>query len=420
MGKENKLHVVLVGRRNNGKSSLVNALTGQEVSIVSDTPGTTTDPVRRGYEIPDLAPVVFIDTAGVDDSGPLGDKRAGSTARAIEQADVALLVIAGNRFEAPEERLASDFIARELPFFIVHNKRDEEPLAPGTRERLVARYGVPVVDFSAARDGDTTPLVEALREVGREAAGRPPSLVGDLLGPGDRVLLVVPVDTEAPAGRLILPQVQVLRDVLDHRGVAVVAGPDEVEGILREMATPPRLVVTDSQAFARVAAVVPANVPLTSFSIVLARQKGPFEEYLRGTPRVDTLLEGDRVLVLEACSHHVTGDDIGRHKLPAWIERHAGKSFRFDFVAGRDPVPRPVEEYALVIQCGGCMITARQARARLLPFIRAGIPVSNYGMMIARVTGIFDRVTALFHDRGGEGARGDHILGVNPNPIVKG
>ncbi|MDR2414880.1 MAG: [FeFe] hydrogenase H-cluster maturation GTPase HydF [Odoribacteraceae bacterium] len=396
MGKENKLHVILLGRRNNGKSSLVNAITGQEISIVSDTPGTTTDPVRRGYEIPDLAPVVFIDTAGVDDDSPLGDKRAGSTARAIEQADMALLVIAGNRFEETEENLARRLGDNAIPFIIVHNKRDEQPLLPETRQHLVARYNAPVIDLSATRDDTLQPLIDALREIGRQVVVKPSSLLGDLLVPGDRVVLVAPVDSEAPAGRLILPQVQLIRDALDNHCIAIVAQPGELPAILREMTAPPRLVVTDSQAFARVAAIVPGEIPLTSFSIVLARHKGPFDEYLRGTPRVDDLQEGDRVVILESCSHHVTGEDIGRHKLPAWIRQRVGKQLHFDFVAGRDPLPRPATDYALAIQCGGCMVTPRQLSNRLQPLTRAGVPASNYGMIIAYLNGIFHRATRPF------------------------
>ena len=397
MGRENRLHVVLMGRRNNGKSSLVNALMGQQVSIVSDTPGTTTDPVRRAYEIPGFAPVVFIDTAGIDDSGPLGSQRTESAMRAIEQADVAILVIAGNRFEAPEEELAKRFAEEELPFFIVHTKSDEEPLRTSTQEELVGRYGVPVIDFSTMRDAvDVAPVVEVLKEVGREAVILPSSLIGDLLEAGDSVLLITPVDSGAPAGRMILPQMQVIRDVLDNRCVAIIACPDEVETLLREMPTPPRLVITDSQAFVRVAAIIPDEVPLTSFSIVLARHKGPFEDYFRGTSHVDHLREDDRVLILESCSHHASREDIGRHKIPAWLQRHAGTSLQFDFIAGRDPFPQPVTRYALVIQCGGCMVTARQLHERLRPAIRAGVPVTNYGMVIAHLNGILERVTRPF------------------------
>ncbi|MDR1273466.1 MAG: [FeFe] hydrogenase H-cluster maturation GTPase HydF [Odoribacteraceae bacterium] len=402
MGQEGKLHVVLLGRRNSGKSSLVNALTGQQVSIVSGTPGTTTDPVRRGYEIPGFAPVVFIDTAGVDDPGPLGEARAERSTRAIEQADVAMLVISGNRFDDVEEALVKRFREEDLPFFIIHNKRDECPLLATTRERLAAELGdVPVIDFSAARDADASPLVEALKEAGRGAVRPPASFIGDLLAPGDHVLLVTPIDSEAPAGRMILPQMQLLRDVLDNRCVATVAQPGEVEAYLRQAPRPPRLVITDSQAFARVAALVPGEVPLTSFSIALARRDGPFEEYLKGTPRAGDLRAGDRVLILESCSHHATGEDIGRHKIPAWLrQHHAGKELFFDFVAGRDPLPRPAADYALAIQCGGCMVSARQLWNRLRPLLRAGVPVSNYGMTIAYLHGIFERATCPFAGKG--------------------
>ncbi|MDR0766479.1 MAG: [FeFe] hydrogenase H-cluster maturation GTPase HydF [Odoribacteraceae bacterium] len=393
MGKENKLHVILLGRRNNGKSALLNALTGQQTSIVSDTPGTTTDPVRRGHEIPGLAPVTFIDTAGIDDHSPLGKKRAAATARAIEEADIAIIVITANRFDTVEQTLARTLDERDIPYLVVHNKRDQQPLLPATRERLAAARDIPVIDYSATLDTDTTPLLDAITATARRVIPTPAPLAADLLAPGEHALLVIPVDTEAPTGRLILPQVQLARDLLDHHCIVTLARPGELHAIPWHADHAPRLVITDSQAFARVAAIVPPDISLTSFSIILARHKGPFDDYLRGTPAIDKLRDNHRVLVIEACSHHVTRDDIARHKLPAWIRRRAGQNVHFDFVAGRDPLPRPVTDYALVIHCGGCMATPRQIHNRLLPATRAGVPVTNLGMAIAYLNGIFDRVT---------------------------
>ncbi|MDR1415553.1 MAG: [FeFe] hydrogenase H-cluster maturation GTPase HydF [Odoribacteraceae bacterium] len=401
MESGNKLGVILLGRRNSGKSSILNAVTGQQVSIVSPHPGTTTDPVPRGFEIPGFATILFIDTAGIDDDGELGRARVDRSLRAIERADVAILVLSNNRFGAGEEALLRRFEEDDLPFFIVHNKRDEEPLSALSRDRIAAAAGrVPLVEFSATTDSDAAPLLEALKEVGARAIPPPAVFIGDLFAPGDRVLLVTPIDAGAPTGRMILPQVQLLREVLDNRGVAIVALPEDAEATLRRESLPPALVVTDSQAFARVSAAVPEGIPLTSFSIALARRGGMFGKLLEGTPRVDGLREGDRVLILESCSHHPSGEDIGRQKIPAWLRKHhAGKEIFFDFVTGRDPLPRAAADYALAIQCGGCMVSARQLRQRLLPLLRAGVPVSNYGMMIAYLHGIFPRATRPFAGR---------------------
>lgn len=396
MGREQKLHIVLLGRRNEGKSSLINALTGQEVAIVSDVAGTTTDLVRRSYEIPGFASVVFTDTAGIDDTGALGKKRVERTLQALPQADLAVLVITRNRFGAEEEQLTERLRRLEIPYLIIHNKSDLEPLSPALEKRLTAQYGVPVIDFSVTRGDDPETILEEIRRVGAARAPGHRSLLGDRVRPGQLVLLVTPIDSEAPVGRMILPQVQVLRDLLDNHCLAATVQPEEIPAFLRRCAAEPDLVVTDSQVFHRVDGLIPAHIPLTSFSIVLARHKGAFEAYLQGTPHIGQLRAGDRVLILESCSHHVSCEDIGRHKLPALLRKKSGESLQFDFVPGLDAIPRPITEYALVIQCGGCMITEKQLKNRLLPAIEAGIPVSNYGMAIAWLHGIFKRAVAPF------------------------
>lgn len=389
-----KRYIVITGRRNNGKSSLINALTGQETAIVSDIPGTTTDPVKKSYEIPEMASVVFVDTAGIDDDGELGEKRVLKTEKALSQADLAILVITGNRFETPEKRLVEMFQSLKLPFLIIHNKSDLTPLNQGLKEVLERTYDVPVLDFIASGSSDTTLLMEAIREVLPSATSR--SLIGDLIQKGDLVMLVTPIDAEAPHGRLILPQVQMIRDILDNACICILLQPDEMMPFLDKTGITPRLVITDSQAFKDVAPLLPDGVPLTSFSIILARHRGNFDVCLKGTTHIDKLKDGDRVLMLESCSHHVSCEDIGRIKIPALLRKYTGKSLEFDFVAGLDPIRQPLSGYALAIQCGGCMVTSRQLQNRLQPIVDAGIPVSNYGMAIAWLQGIFQRTIAPF------------------------
>ena len=392
--KDNKLHIILLGRRNNGKSSLINALTGQNIAIVSDVAGTTTDLVKRSYEIPDFASVIFIDTAGIDDTGDLGQMRVEKTRNAISQADIALLVIADNQFGEYEKELAERFKKLETPFLIIHNKRDEIPLQTSLKEDLSRTYNCPVIDFST-REDNTTAILEALKSVWNKD-NTPKSLIGDLLSLGDIVLLITPIDSEAPAGRLILPQVQMIRDILDNHCTSIVLQPEEITPFLEKTGICPRVAIADSQVFKKVAAIIPPEIPLTSFSIVLARHKGNFPAYLNGTPKIEELREGDRILMLESCSHHVSCEDIGRHKIPRWLQEHTGKNFQFDFIAGLDAITRPITDYAMVIQCGGCMITGKQLKNRLQPAIDAGIPVSNYGLTIAYLHGIFKRAIEIF------------------------
>lgn len=394
MGKDNKLHIILSGRRNSGKSSLINALTGQNVAIVSDVAGTTTDLVKRSYEIPDFASVIFIDTAGIDDAGALGEMRVEKTRNAITQADIALLVIAGNQFGEHEKELAERFKKLEIPFLIIHNKRDEIPLQKLLKDKLSKTYNCPVIDFSTQEDNSTT-ILEALKSIWNKD-NTPKSLIGDLLSPGDIILLITPIDSEAPAGRLILPQVQMIRDILDNHCTSIVLQPEEITPFLEKTGIRPRIAIVDSQVFKKVATIIPPEIPLTSFSIVLARHKGNFNAYLNGTLKIEELGEGDRILMLESCSHHVSCEDIGRHKIPRWLQEYTGKNLQFDFIVGLDTITRPITDYAMVIQCGGCMITRKQLKNRLQPAMDAGIPVSNYGMTIAYLHGIFKRAIEIF------------------------
>ncbi|MGD2033939.1 MAG: [FeFe] hydrogenase H-cluster maturation GTPase HydF [Bacteroidales bacterium] len=396
-GREAKPHIGIFGRRNNGKSSLINALTGQQVAIVSDVAGTTTDPVRKSIEIAGIGPVVAIDTAGIDDTGDLGKLRTDKTRTVIDHVDMALLLITENVFEKEEEQLANTFAANDLPFLIVHNKDDLAPAGDKIKNKIKKDYGQSLISYSSLYPEQYNPgLIKEIRRTLPPSAYKKQGLIGDLVKAGDIVLLITPIDAEAPEGRLILPQQQVIRDVLDNDCMAIVLKEREVDSFLRNTGIKPDLAITDSQVFLKADASVPGDVPLTSFSIVLARQKGDFQAYLEGTPKIGELKDGDRVLLLESCSHRVSCDDIGRVKIPRWISGFTGKKITYDTVAGLDKLPRPVEDYALVIQCGGCMITHRQLINRISAAKRKQIPVSNYGMAIAYVHGIFQRAVEPF------------------------
>lgn len=387
-GRENKPHIGIFGRRNNGKSSLINAITGQETAIVDALAGTTTDPVRKSIEIFGIGPVVIIDTAGIDDEGTIGQKRIQKSLEVIRTIDFAILVITNYELGEPEKMLTDQFKAFEIPHLIVNNKSD---LTQGTTQ---TDSGLPIMEVSA-KTGAGIPemLAELVRQM-PPSAYISHSLLGDLIAENDTVVLVTPIDNEAPEGRLILPQVQLIRDILDNDAVAVVLKEDKVAGWLQSHPAP-KLVVTDSQMFARVSKDVPEEIPLTGFSIVLAHHKGDFEHYLQGTPHLDKLQDGDHILMLESCTHLTSCEDIGRGKLPRWIQQYTGKSLHFDFVAGLNTLP-DIDKYAMVIQCGGCMITRKQIMGRLKPAVEHGIPVSNYGMVIAYLNGIFERAVRPF------------------------
>lgn len=385
-GRENKPHIGIFGRRNNGKSSLINAITGQEIAIVDAQAGTTTDPVRKSIEIFGIGPVVLIDTAGIDDEGAVGQKRIQKSLEALKTIDFALLVITRHTMDAPEQMLLEKFREYEVPYLIVNNKCDEADACETTRSdvwNVSAKTG----------EGIEQMLAELVRKM-------PPSsyishsLLGNIIEENDTVVLVTPIDSEAPEGRLILPQVQMIRDILDNNAIAVVLKEDKVADYLSKNPAP-KLVVTDSQMFGRVSKDVPESVPLTGFSVVLAHHKGDFEHYISGTPHIDKLQDDDHILMLESCTHLTSCEDIGRGKLPRWIQKHTGKQLHFDFVSGLNQLP-DIEKYAMVIQCGGCMITRKQILNRLKPAVDKGIPVSNYGMVIAYMNGIFDRAVAPF------------------------
>ncbi len=395
-GKESKPHIGIYGRRNNGKSSLINRLAGQNIAIVSDIAGTTTDPVKKSFEITGFGPVILIDTAGSDDLGELGTQRVKKTFETIKTIDLAILVITGNTFDDYEQKLVNEFKKFDTPFIIVHNKADIEPLQKDVEVSLRKRTATSIIDFSTRQPENIEELIINIKKTIPDSAYKTPSLIGDLLSYGDIVLLITPIDIEAPAGRLILPQVQAIRDIIDNDCVAIILKEREVDAFLRKTGIKPKLAITDSSIFLKADASIPNDIPLTGFSVVLARFKGDFENYLKGTPKISELKDNDRILLLESCTHHVSCDDIGRVKIPRWISNFTGKKLHFDVVAGLDKLQRNIHDYALVIQCGGCVITRKQLINRLKPAVDAGIPVTNYGMTIAYVQGIYSRAIEPF------------------------
>jgi [FeFe] hydrogenase H-cluster maturation GTPase HydF len=395
-GRESKPHIGIYGRRNNGKSSLINCLAGQEIAIVSDHAGTTTDPVKKSFEITGFGPVILVDTAGIDDSGELGQKRVDRTLQTLDTVDLALLVVAENSWGVYEEDLIKKFDDLDLPYLIIHSKSDIQAPSEEFKALVHSKTGNSLFEFSSLDKRNYEELISLIKSTIPEHSYKTPTLLGDLISYGDIVILITPIDIEAPAGRLILPQMQAIRDILDNEAVAIVLKEREVDAFLKKTGIKPALAITDSQVFVKADASIPHDIPLTSFSIMLARFKGDFDNYLKGTPKISTLKDGDRILLLESCTHHVSCDDIGRTKIPRWITNFTGKKLEYDVVAGLDSLSRPITDYALLIQCGGCMITRKQLHNRLAPAIKAGVPVTNYGMAIAYVQGIYERAIAPF------------------------
>lgn len=375
--------IAFFGRRNVGKSSLVNAFTGQSLSIVSDVKGTTTDPVTKTMELLPLGPVQIIDTPGIDDEGQLGQLRVQRTYKILEQADIAILVTDATRpLHEQEQTLQTLFEEKKLPYLLVRNKVDLLPTVPkeGLYTSTVTGLGIETLKERTA----------ALSPQRREQP-----LVSDLLEPGDTAVLVVPIDKAAPKGRLILPQQQTIRDILEAGASALVCRDTELSRTLEALSRPPKLVITDSQVFGKVNALVPGDIALTSFSILMARYKGDLPLMAQGVRAVDALKTGDKVLIAEGCTHHRQCEDIGTVKLPGWIRRHTGVEPEFTFVSGKD-FPEDVSPFKLVVHCGGCMLTSRQMLSRLDQCRRQGIPVTNYGVLIAYLNGILERTLSPF------------------------
>jgi [FeFe] hydrogenase H-cluster maturation GTPase HydF len=389
-----RLHIGLFGRRNAGKSSLLNAMTRQAVSIVSDIAGTTTDPVEKPMELLPIGPVLFIDTAGIDDVGALGDQRVQRTRQVIDRTDVAVIVAPEGQWDTFEQKLLDELTKRDVPVIVTFNKCDIDLPSPAVLLDLQGQK-IPVVHTAAITGEGILDLRQALiRQAPEEFINAPP-IVGDLLAAGELAILVVPIDLEAPKGRLILPQVQTLRDILDNDAYAMVVKERELRDALDRLSRPPALVVTDSQAFLKVAADTPPDVPMTSFSILFARCKGDLADLVRGALSIEDLRPGDRVLVAEACSHHPIGEDIGRVKIPRWLTQYVGGKLEFTTVQGHD-FPEDLSPYKLVIHCGGCMWNRREMLSRILRCRQAGVPITNYGVCISYSLGIFDRALQPF------------------------
>lgn len=383
-----RLHIGIFGKRNAGKSSVINAITGQDLAIVSDVKGTTTDPVYKAMELLPLGPVVLIDTPGLDDEGELGAMRVRKSYQVLNKTDIALVIAdASDGAGAEENALIARIRAKGIPYLLVYNKSDR-----GT--------GAPLPPDAIAVSAKTGENIHALKErIGAliPQGGNGKRIVGDLLSPSDVVVLVVPVDAAAPKGRLILPQQQTIRDILDASAIAVVSKETELSDTLAALARPPRMVITDSQAFGVVSKLVPREIPLTSFSILFARYKGNLAAAVRGAKAVDSLRDGDAVLICEGCTHHRQCGDIGTQKLPAWIRQHTGVSPAFSFTSGGD-FPDDLAGYRLIVHCGGCTLNEREMQYRLKCAADAGVPMTNYGTMIAYIHGVLARSVAPFAD----------------------
>ena len=384
-----RVHIGFFGLRNAGKSSVVNRVTGQTLSIVSDVKGTTTDPVQKAMELLHIGPVVIIDTPGIDDEGTLGEERVRRALRVLEKTDIAVLVTDSTRGLQPaEQELIELFRKRELPFVIAHNKADLTSVPASVPENEIY--------VSAAADSNIRELKELIARAVKPTAPEK-HLVADLLAPNDTVVLVVPIDSAAPKGRLILPQQQTIRDILEAGAISLFTRETELTRTLESLREPPRLVITDSQAFGIVDKLVPKNVRLTSFSILFARYKGNLRQAILGAAQLNSLQDGDTVLISEGCTHHRQCGDIGTEKLPNWIRRFTGKDVQFSFTAGNE-FPEDVSKYALVVHCGGCMLNEREMQYRLRHSAERNVPMTNYGIAIAHMHGILDRALAPFPD----------------------
>jgi [FeFe] hydrogenase H-cluster maturation GTPase HydF len=389
-----RLHIGIFGRRNVGKSSLLNALTRQQVSIVSAEAGTTTDPVEKPMELLPLGPVLFIDTAGLDDTGSVGELRVQKTRLVFERTELAVLVAEPTGWGGFEEEMLAEWLRRKIPVVVVFNKTDQGPPTPALVTRLTDE-GVRWVGVSATHGSGLAELRQALLELAPPDFLDQARLVSDLVGPGELAVLVVPIDKEAPRGRLILPQVQAIRDLLDGDALCLVVKERELRGALASLKTPPRLVVTDSQAFLKVAADTPLAVPMTSFSILMSRFKGDLLAQVQGALAIETLRAGDRVLIAEACTHHPIGEDIGRVKLPRWLTQFVGGRLDFTHAQGHE-FREDLASYRLVIHCGACMWNRREMLNRIARCQQAGVPITNYGLAIAYSLGIFARALQPF------------------------
>lgn len=384
-----RVHISFFGKRNVGKSSLLNSVTGQNISVVSDVLGTTTDPVKKAMELLPLGPVMIIDTPGFDDEGALGELRVEKTREILSKTDVAVLVV---DFQGELDDREREFIAlaeeKKLPLIIAHNKSDLLGEIPETKDNNIWVSAVDNINISE--------LKELLAGLSKSVKNER-KIVSDLLDKGDAVVLVTPIDESAPKGRLILPQQQTIRDILDKGCIAIVTQVEELSKTLESLKNPPKMVITDSQAFEKVSSLVPESIPLTSFSILFARYKGNLPAQIKGAAVLSKLRDSDKVLIAEGCTHHRQCGDIGTVKMPMWIRRHSGKNPEFHFTSGGE-FPKDLSEYRLVVHCGGCMLNEAEIKHRVMTAEKANVPVVNYGVAIAQMNGILNRSLELFPD----------------------
>lgn len=388
-----RIHIGFFGLRNAGKSSVVNAVTGQKLSLVSEAKGTTTDPVQKAMELLPLGPVVIIDTPGIDDEGKLGEMRVMRAKQVLSKTDIAILTVdAARGMQDADRELCDLFSSRKIPYIVVFNKSDLLAEIPAAAENEI---------YVSAEHG--TNIYELKEKIGALAGKleKKKSLIGDLIEPNDIVVLVTPIDESAPKGRMILPQQQMIRDVLDHGAINVVVKETELEKALSSLSQKPKMVITDSQAFGKVSKTVPEDILLTSFSILFARYKGELRKVVRGASYLDRLKNGDTVLISEGCTHHRQCNDIGTVKLPGWINGYTGKNLNFEFTSGGE-FPDDLSKYALIVHCGACMLNEREMKSRIERAVDAKIPITNYGTAVAQVHGILNRSLSPFPDIAGE------------------
>jgi [FeFe] hydrogenase H-cluster maturation GTPase HydF len=393
--RSSRIHIALLGRRNAGKSSVINALTGQDISIVSDIKGTTTDPVYKAMELFPIGPVVFIDTAGLDDDSELGGQRVKKTYDVLNKSDIALLVCDESGIGAFEEQILDTVRKKNIPVIIVLNKSDIAQIDPGLQKTYETVYKTKVIPVSVVTGSGIEELKHYISEIMPDDESRF-TVIRDLLSPSDIVVLVVPIDESAPKGRLILPQQQTIRDILEADAISVAVKENNLKDTLGSLKKKPRMVVTDSQVFDKVAADTPPDIPLTSFSILFARYKGDLATLAQGAKAVEDLKDGDIILIAEGCTHHKQTDDIGSVKIPRWLCQYTKKDLKFEFSSGIK-YPDDLQKYALIVHCGACMLSRREMLGRIIAAKENRVPIVNYGVIIAYMRGILNRSTEMFN-----------------------
>lgn len=391
----NRLHIAVLGKMNVGKSSVINAIFGREISIVSDYAGTTTDVNQKAMELVPIGPVSIMDTAGLDDKGELGEKRVEKTMQTLDRTDVAIVVFDNNGVKKCDEELFEELKKRKIPILSIINKIDiSYPLQCDIE--IIKKYSDNVIELSAKEEKNITSKVkQALISILTDGQINLPSLLKGIIQKNDNIILVIPIDKEAPKGRIILPQVQTIRDILDNNAISTICSVENLKQTIENLKTRPRLVITDSQAFREVDKIVDNAIPLTSFSILFAKLKGDLKTFENGANALDGLNNGDKILICESCSHHPVEDDIGRVKIPNLIKKYTNKDIAFEHASGHI-FPKDIEKYSLIVHCGACMTNRREVLSRIEKANSKGIPISNYGIIIAKCLRILDRTLEPF------------------------